>query len=323
MDERIIHYFRGELSEKERIALLKDSESDTTLRKELLEYQNAQAIVSLSPENIDKNAGQAGLQRLIKRNRKKRILHNFKVSLGYAAAICAIVAGTWMIALSYTRQELPIAQQQELMVPAGQRARVILPDGSIAWVNAGSTISYPSIFEKERRIQLTGEAYFEVAKNKEKRFIVSTDSLEIEALGTQFNVYSYPEANYRSTILLEGSVKVYRPGFEKEGTILQPNEQLLYANGNFHIDSNIDPDELLWRDGIYSFKKEKLGTIIKKLELYYDVEFIVKDPSILQYEYTGKFRQRDGVLEILRIIQKIHKFKVEKDEDLNRVTLSK
>jgi len=84
-----------------------------------------------------------------------------------------------------------------------------------------------------------------------------------------------------------------------------------------------DKDKLLWKDGIYSFKKERMSAIIKKLELYYDVEIIVKDTAIYNYEYTGKFRQRDGVAEILRIIQKIHQFKIYQNEELNRITLSK
>ena len=85
----------------------------------------------------------------------------------------------------------------------------------------------------------------------------------------------------------------------------------------------MDPDELLWREGIYTFKRQKLGRIIEKLELYYDVKIVVKDPEILDYEYVGKFRQRDGVMEILHLIQRIHNFKIKKNDELNQIILSK
>jgi len=85
----------------------------------------------------------------------------------------------------------------------------------------------------------------------------------------------------------------------------------------------MDPDELLWREGIYTFKRQKLGRIIEKLELYYDVKIVVKDPEILDYEYVGKFRQRDGVMEILHLIQRIHNFKIKKNDELNQIVLSK
>ena len=77
----------------------------------------------------------------------------------------------------------------------------------------------------------------------------------------------------------------------------------------------------MWKDGIYNFKSERLESILKKLELYYDVKIVVKSPEILSYRYTGKFRQRDGVVEILRIIQKIHHFKMSENDERNIVTL--
>lgn len=190
---------------------------------------------------------------------------------------------------------------QELSVPAGQRAHILLPDGSKVWVNAGSTLSYPSLFSDERRVKLIGEAFFEVAKG-DKPFIVSTGKVDVKALGTQFNVFNYPKEEL-SVALLEGSVRIYRPEYERQGVILKPNQQLTENNGRFLI-SPIDKNPIIWKEGLYAFDKQKLKDILKKLELYYDVKIFVKDVSILEYEYTGKFRQRDGVMEVLRIIQK-------------------
>lgn len=82
-------------------------------------------------------------------------------------------------------------------------------------------------------------------------------------------------------------------------------------------------DYFLWTDGIYSFDNEPLGNILRRMELYYDVKIVVEDPSISNWKYRGKFRQRDGIDEILRMIQRIHKFKIEKDEENNTIILSK
>jgi len=214
MDERIIKYFQGELSEEERIALLKDREKDLSLKREFSEYQNMQAVLSFAPDNIDTRAGQEGYELLFKQKRKKKLLYYIRMGIGYAAIISLLVGGTWKIAISTQEsKELAIAQQ-ELFVPAGQRARITLPDGSTVWLNAGSRLLYPSVFGEERKVSLTGEGYFDVAKNPEKPFIVSTGSIDIKALGTEFNVYNYSKAEYISTTLIDGSVKVYRTGDE-------------------------------------------------------------------------------------------------------------
>lgn len=324
MDERITKYFQGELSETERIKLLKERESNEDLKKEFAAYQNVDAVTLLSPSAINATKGRKGYAQFEKERKKKKLQFYVKRAIGYAAAIIILVGGTWMISRMTIQETEPqiIAVQQELFVPAGQRARITLPDGTTAWVNAGSTLLYPSFFGEERKVSLMGEAFFDVTKDDGKPFVVSTESIDIMALGTQFDVYSYPKGDYISTTLIEGSVKVYPTGKESEGTILSPNQRILFENGIFRLEKSIDKDELLWKEGIYSFKKENMENIIKKLQLYYDVDIIIKDPRILKYEYTGKFRQRDGVMEILRLIQKIHKFKIDKNEELNRITLS-
>ena len=325
MDEKVIKYFLGELTEDERIAVLRERMESEALKKKFAEMQNTLAIASLSSEAEDYKLGLKSNTLFIKKQRKNKTLKILRRTVGYAAAVCAIVIGTWTIA-DKTINPLPEVMnpvQLELFVPAGQRARTTLPDGTVVWLNAGSTMHYPSFFENERKVLLTGEAYFDVAHNPEKPFIVSTDGMNIKALGTQFNVSSYQKSGYISATLIEGSIKVYQPEKEKDGLILTPNQQLIYENGKMRIEASYDKDMLLWKDGIYAFKRASMREIIKKLELYYDVEIIVKDKHILEYSYTGKFRQRDGVGELLRMIQKIHRFKITKDEELNRYTLSK
>lgn len=326
MDERIIKYCQGDLSKEEQDRLLKEAYKDPVLKSRIIEYQHLHSLLELTPERMNMEEGRlnySGFRKLLEAQKRKGMLISFS---RYAAIIVIAFISAWMMASYYfsgnQEQKELIAFQQELVVPAGQRAELTLPDGTKVWLNAGSKLSYPSFFEKERKVFLTGEGFFNVAKNENAPFIVSTKTIDIKALGTQFNVFSYPESDYTGVYLQEGKVKAYFPSSETDGVVLSSDQYLIQKGKKFEW-STMDPDHLLWREGIYSFKKQKLGSIIKKLELYYGVKIIVKDREILSYEYVGKFRQRDGVLEILRLIQRIHNFKISKDDDLNQIVLSK
>lgn len=324
MNERINKYFQGELTSSERLDLLQAAAQNEELKKQLIAYQNIFTLTGLAPEGINIEVGKSSLKTFL--NDQKRMLRRrlFIKVASYAAMVALLIATVWTVAVNYTQpSERFVANQQEFFVPAGQRARIKLPDGSSVWLNAGSTLTYPSVFAKERRVTLIGEGFFEVIKNPELPFIVSTGVVNIKALGTQFNVFCYPGTEAINTSLIEGSVKVYKPEEEASGIILKPNQQLFYEEGVFRTRPLESLDDLLWKEGIYNFKSERLEMILKKLELYYDTRIIVKSPEILSYKYTGKFRQRDGVVEILRIIQKIHHFKINKNDELNQITLSK
>ena len=190
-------------------------------------------------------------------------------------------------------------------------------------MNAHSTLTFPAHFgKKERKVAVIGEAFFDVAKDTDRPFIVSSQGVNMEVLGTVFNVYSYPEAGYMQTSLLEGKLKVYHENEESEGILLSPNQQVTINEREMLVDTITHSAHFLWTEGIYSFHNEPLSNILRKLELYFDIKIIVKDPTINTWEYTGKFRQLDGIDEILRIINKIHKFKIERDEENNTIILS-
>ena len=327
MDERIIKYCQGVLPKQEQDQLLKEAYNKPELKSQIIGYQHLHSLLELVPEKIDAQQGSesyAGFRRLVNCRKRRVWLISFS---RYAAILVIAFVSAWMLASYYfagnlSRQQELIAFQQELVVPPGQRAELTLPDGTKVWLNAGSKLSYPSFFDKERKVFLAGEGFFDVAKNEKVPFIVSTGTIDVKALATQFNVFCYPGSDYTGVYLQQGSVKAYFPSLESEGVVLSPEQYLVQKGKRLEL-STKDPDELLWRQGIYTFKRQKLGSIIKKLELYYDVKIIVKDPEILNYEYVGKFRQRDGVLEILRLIQRIHKFNIKKDDELNQIVLSK
>lgn len=319
MENKIIKYYAGELEPEERKSLLQEAYSDHQLKKQMMEYQHLQSLMQLNPQEKNESIGKESLHHFMqarKFEKGKRLF--FKVSR-YAAIAMVCILSTWWITYLSVSTELPQPVTQELFVPAGQRAHIVLPDGSKVWVNAGSKLIYPSVFEKERRISLTGEAFFEVAKNPSVPFIVSTGKMDVKALGTEFNVFNYPEKPL-TVALLTGSIRVYAPNNERNGIILKPDQQLVETENGFQV-SPLQGNSMLWKEGLFAFDKQKMKSIIQKLELYYDVKIRIKDSSILDYEYTGKFRQWDGVMEVLRIIQKIHHFKIEKKEDSNEIIL--
>ena len=323
MDNRIIKYYAGELDKTERTALLQEAFSNQELKKQMMEYQQLESLMQLSSDNKNELLGKRSLLTFIKARQGEKRRRLFLGIMRYAAVIAACAFSTWWITHSMLTDSMPtedvtLSAIQELTVPAGQRAQLVLPDGSKVWVNAGSILTYPSVFGEERRVALTGEAYFKVAKGQ-KPFIVSTGKIDVKVLGTEFNVFNYP-AEPLEVSLFEGSVRVYKPDQESTGVVLQPNQQLIEKDGQMVIQTLSD-DAIMWKDGLYAFNKEKMKDILKKLELYYEVKIIVKNPTILEYEYTGKFRQWDGLMEVLRIIQKIHPFKIEKKENTNEIIL--
>lgn len=326
MDERIIRYCEGTLPAGQQRELLEEARENPLLRAEIIDCQHLHSLCGLTTRQADRRLGREkyeDFKKIIRSRQRRQTMLTFGryAALFILAFLSSGLITAYFLADRYSRQDDRLAMQQELHVPSGQRAELVLPDGTKVWLNAGSRLAYPSVFEKERKVRLSGEAYFEVAKNEKMPFIVSTKTVDIKALGTRFNVFNYPGAEYASVYLKQGSVKVYFPAAESKGLLLQP-EQRVVQQGNTLKRETADPDDLLWREGIYSFKKQKLGSIIKKLELYYDVEIIVRDKRILEYEYVGKFRQRDGVMEILRLIQRIHKFRITKNDESNQILLS-
>ncbi|ACU03126.1 FecR family protein [Pedobacter heparinus] len=212
-----------------------------------------------------------------------------------------------------------------LSTPRGGTYQITLPDGTRAWLNADTKISFPSQFiGKERKILLiNGEVYFEVAKNKEKPFIVETSRQVVEVLGTHFNISAYKEEGSTKTTLLEGSVAVTstraRPKKPNEraivypGTVLKPNQESVLNENNELVLKQVDASEAIaWKNGEFIFNDEPLESIMRKLARWYDVEVIYQgvDKDRL---FGGGVSRYDNISKILNKMEKtggIH-FKIE------------
>lgn len=182
-------------------------------------------------------------------------------------------------------------------------------------MNALSELSFPTLFGKERRVQLNGEAYFEVAHNPQKPFIIETGTYDVEVLGTTFNLKTSNLAGKFSLSLLEGKVKVTNRENENEQITLLPNQHVTSHNGKLITTVIEDYDALRWKDGLFCFRDMSLTGLIPEIEKYYDVKVIIQQ-EIPENIISGKIRISDGVEHALRVLQKTIPFSYTKDEQI-------
>jgi len=197
-----------------------------------------------------------------------------------------------------------------MSTPKGGAYQVILPDGTKTWLNAASTLKFLEDFSgaNQRRVELIGEAYFEVAKDKQHPFIVVSRGQEVEVLGTHFNINSYEsEADMRTT-LLEGSVKV---SYKSNDYLLTPGMQAKI--GDRVRLSNVDADQVVaWMRGDFNFKDENIQSIMRKISRWYDMD-VVYVGNVENKDFDGtvsRFKNVSEVLKMLELTDAIH-FKVE------------
>jgi transmembrane sensor len=194
-----------------------------------------------------------------------------------------------------------------LRTPKGGQYQLVLPDGSKVWLNAASSLKFPTVFNgKERKVELTGEAYFEVTKNASQPFQVAVNNANVAVLGTSFNIMAYTNEAAIKTTLLEGAVKVSQ---EQESRLLKPGEQsLLDATGKMQVIEKADLDlAVAWKNGFTSFKGADIKTIMRQVERWYDVE-VVYSGTIPARSFTGDIPRDAQLSELLRLLEisKIH-----------------
>lgn len=198
----------------------------------------------------------------------------------------------------------------QLIIPFGNRSKVILNDGTSVWLNAGSRLIYPSKFTGNRReVVLFGEAYFEVAKNKDFPFVVKTSAIEVKVLGTKFNVSAYPEDNVIQTVLIEGGVAIQKNGagiFDKD-LLLSPNQMASFDKVAMDAKvTNVDAGSyIIWTEGLLKFDDLEMCRVLKRLERYYNVHIVYADPSIGSQRITGKLDLNKDLMKVLEYLSKV------------------
>lgn len=217
-----------------------------------------------------------------------------------------------------------------MQTPRGGQYQLVLPDGTKVWLNAGSSLKFPSTFTrlKERRVELNGEAYFEVAKvfldkgikHKKQRmpFIVKTTLQEVEVLGTHINVSAYSDEPITATTLIEGIVKVSsRNAFaEKKGSrpvILKPAEQAGTDNQGYLVVKTVNTEQVLaWKNDYFMFKDEPIQSIMRKISRWYDID-VSYEGDLSDITFLGAVSKSKNISTVLKIMEStgtVH-FKIE------------
>ena len=217
----------------------------------------------------------------IRRTKRRKMPLFLKIAAVAASLVVAVLSGYFISEADHK------IQVYEVLADRGQKSMVTLPDGSRIWLNSASKITYTSDFNsKNRNITLEGEAYFDVAKNNELPFVVSTDDMSVTALGTEFNVKSYEEDECVTATLVGGRIRTEAGGLE---VILNPWEEVvLDKNSGKLVKTNVSNrrDSVPWRKNVILFEGETLDQVAVMLERMYNVEVIV-DEGIGEYGYTG------------------------------------
>lgn len=186
--------------------------------------------------------------------------------------------------------------------PRGGQYQITLPDGTRVWLNAASTLRYPTSFTaSERKVELDGEAYFEVAENRSKPFRVISKDQVVEVLGTQFNVSSYGNESSIKTTLVEGSVKVLNTSNKQARHLLPGQEAVKTKDGNINVRTANIEQTISWKNGLFVFNDMELKNIMRQLERWYDVE--VDYATIPNLNYNAHISRELNLSEVLQTLE--------------------
>ncbi|SFG05339.1 FecR family protein [Prevotella sp. KH2C16] len=261
----------------------------------------------LEPEEVDT----AGALRTFRENRHEYEwnLHRrsrLAKTLRWAAVLALPIIGAaaaWVYSGKYYERK----QLVEFYVPEGKVDSLMLSDGTKVIVNSKTTILYPSAFNihgGQRDVFLLGEAHFKVAKDASRPFVVHSGKLNIQVLGTQFNVKAYSDEDLITTTLEEGRVKLYDDNYSET---MKPNEQIVYSRNDGRMAKHVVKvrDFNCWMLGTMVFREQTLGSILNELGSRYEVDFVVDSSIDLSQKYTMNFTNKETINDVLRVLSQL------------------
>lgn len=250
--------------------------------------------------------------------------------LGPMAGIAAAVALIFFISRpeNIKSEHIRMAAENTISTKPGSKSKIQLPDGSQVWLNADSRITYNESFRGPfREVQLTGEAYFDIAKDKDHPFIIHANSIDVRVLGTSLNIRSYCNEKNTEAVLIHGSIEVTLRSSPDKKIILQPNEKLVVQNGKAQLikgvpavhkyedapvmtlgKAHVDAKDtvvmdILWVKNKLAFDQETLEEVARKIERWYDVKVTITDARLKHVAYSGVFEDESlrQLMEALRM----------------------
>lgn len=304
----LMDYFHGEANEEQKqlaIEWLKSPENNKVFQQ-LRKIDSMTADLNL----LHQFDLQEGKQQVLRkyRNRKAITVSVWMQRIAAILFIPVLLGGIWYyLQQNELRKELNVLMvTQEVVTQPGTKTHLFLPDSTEVWLNAASSLKFPSAFVgNERRIALQGEAIFKVFKNKKKPFIVGTTNMDIEAVGTEFNVSAYPGDLKFSTTLAEGQVKITDKADITKVIYIDPGVQVSYNTENKTYKSeNVHVDDVIaWREGVLIFNETPFYEVAAKLGRWFNADIQINDQSIANHRFTGKFTSEslDQVMELLTL----------------------
>lgn len=310
-DNLICKYLSGNISIEEKNEFDSWLNSSSENNQYFLNSKKAWELSKcyISPESTARDKanllGKIHQHQNISYKRTRRQLFTYKI-----AAILAIpltLAFSWY----FFKQHVPVAPEPfvcELIAPKGHIAKCILPDSSEVWINTGSSLTYNtgSFNQQSREVHLSGEAYFEVAKNKEKPFVVLTENAKIHVTGTAFNVKDYPGSGLFEAVLAEGGIEMELNNHVHEKINLTPGEKAIFQKEKNEIFiENVETGLYSsWRNGEIMFKDATLSNLITELERIYDIRFHLGDPQLGEFRFRGMFSYNNNLIDALEKIKR-------------------
>ena len=314
-DELLIAYFKGEVSDEEAQQITEWIEAKIEHQRY---YQQLCRLFEVSYwiEDIPEQTEVAFPKKTKALPWKHYVISFMKVAAIFVLGFALHFFLNWQ---KTTHHEL----QHQIHVPTGQHVEIMLADGSKVWLNSGSTLTFPSKFNgKKRMVELDGEGFFEVKSDKEQPFIVSTSKYQVKAVGTSFNIYDYQDSPQFEAALLNGKVEVTTNAKKSSVVILTPNQRAALCQGVLKVKPIENANNYLWRKGILYFN-EPLLEVFDKLQEYYDIEFQIRNSSLTRKSpyCTGKFRAKDGLEHIIRVLKETNHFDYQIDYESKKIII--
>lgn len=302
-EELLIRFLMGTCTEEELASIEKWVATDPAHAEKLFGMEKVWGLKN-ELHFSDKREIELAYNRFAHKIRPEKKIR--KISYGwvkYAAAIVIILLSVNLYFMLSERDATKIAAYNTIEVPVGQRASLTLSDGTRVWLNAGSSLRYPSEFDRDtRRVELQGEGFFEVAPDQANPFIVHTPLLNIKVLGTQFNVKAYGNA-VATVALAEGKVQVSTVDQQNMMT-LRPNEQVSYSGSTgLVIDKDINVEALRqWTVGELLFSDERLEEIAQTLERHFGVSIHISPSELSNERFTCRTQPNATIEQVLRLL---------------------
>jgi ferric-dicitrate binding protein FerR (iron transport regulator) len=304
----LLAYLHGDATEEQQALVtewLKDDENAEAFRQ-MKKIDSLTSDLSLLRQfDIQK-----GKRRVSRKYRANKIV-SISVWVQRIAAVLFIpvlLGGIWYYQKQdRLRKDLAVLMvTQEIITQPGTKTHLFLPDSTEVWLNASSSLRFPSAFVgNERRIGLEGEAIFKVYKNKKKPFVVSTSAMDVEAVGTEFNVSAYRGDLKFSTTLAEGKVKITDRLKSDKVMFLDPGAQLNYdtKSKTYKAENVRVQDVIAWRDGVLIFNETPFYEVVARLGRWFNADIQIDDQSIANYRFTGTFTSESlgQVMELLTL----------------------